>query len=81
MAEYANMSSADMIVPATQGVPLTASASTIPMTRGLHCNSAGTITVQFARASSTVDLVVVAGGSYSYQITKLTAGTGVLGLY
>lgn len=81
MSEYSNFSSPDLIVPGRSGVALTASANTIPVTRAIHCNTAGTITVQFVDDDATVDLVVVAGGSYAYQIQKLTVGTGVRGIY
>lgn len=73
-----------LMVPATKAVALTASGTDLDApTRGLHVNADGNITVVMAddAAADTVTLSVVAGMTYPYRIRRLTAGTGVVGLF
>lgn len=73
-----------LMVPATRAAALTAGASDLAApTRGLHINTDGNITVVMAddAAADTVTLAVVAGMTYPYRIRRLTAGTGVVGLF
>lgn len=82
MADAFSSSPPDALVaPIVSATAITASASEIPATRGIHCNSAGSITVQFVGDTTTVSLSVLAGASYPYRVNKVTAGTGVVALY
>lgn len=76
------MSSAqDLVVPAYNAVAITASATAFNLTRGIHCNEAGTIVVDFGGGATSISLVVAAGVTYPYRIVKVTSGTGVVALY
>lgn len=70
--------------PAVNAEALTASDDEIDVTRALHVNASGTITVQFVNSDSDVALVVVQGQTYPYRIKKLktvASGAVVIGLY
>lgn len=77
---FSDMSPDALQAPATQGEALTASADAFPATRGIHCNAAGDIVVDFVGGGSGVTLTVAAGQVYPYRITRLTSGTGVVAL-
>ena len=76
-----NTAPRDMIAPAGNAVARTASATAFDACRGIHCSTAGTITVLFENDAATVDLVVTAGAFYPYRLVKVTAGTGVVTVY
>ena len=78
---YATWSSDDLVTQARRGVPITASADAFTPTRAIHCNEAGSITVDFAEGAAGVVLTVTAGAVYPYRIVKVTAGLGVVALY
>ena len=78
---YKSAASADQIVPATKAVAITASANAFTPTRAIHCNEAGTLTVDFADGATGVSLTVTAGSCLPYRLVKVTAGTGVVALY
>jgi len=70
--------------PVVNASALSASDSEIDVTRALHVNASGTITVQFADGTDDVALVVVQGQTYPYRIKKLktvAGGAVVIGLY
>jgi hypothetical protein len=72
---------ADQIVQANRVVAITASSTAFTATDAIHCNEAGSLTVDFANGATGVTLVVLSGVMYPYRIVKVTAGTGVLALY
>lgn len=64
-------------VKGRKGVARTASATPFEPCKGFHANQAGTVTVKFVDDTSTVDLVVVAGVSYGYEIKEFTVGASI----
>lgn len=81
-AVAAGIPSDAQIVSAGKGVAHSASATAFDATRGIHANGSETIVVDFARGATGVSLVVVAGMSYPYSITKCsTTASGIVLLY
>jgi hypothetical protein len=67
--------------PSVREVAITASANTIECTTGgFYANSDSTVTYVTV-GGSTVTKDVLAGSYHPVQIVKLTAGTGIIGMY